>query len=167
MGHIAFSRLIDAPKHVVWDVITNHDIYAEAAPNLSSIEVVDGAKDTMVRRCVDTDGNAWTEACTTWDEGQRFAVEVDVVNSDFHRRLFNRFQGEWGLNETADGSEVVIRFDYETKYGPFGHLISAYLAYKAPELVEAIFDRWEDEINTRAEFSEQGETRTQNTPTEG
>lgn len=149
MPHLEYTRLIDAPQPVIWDVITDHELYGEVAPNLTSVEIIDGAEETMVRRCVDTDGNAWTEACTTWENGQQFAVEVDVGNSEFHGHLFDRFEGEWGLQNTSDGSEVIIRFDYDTKYGPFGRLISAYLAYKAPGIIEAIFDRWEAEIEAR------------------
>lgn len=167
MGHLEFTRRIDAPKSVVWGVITDHDLYAEAAPNLASVDVIDGEKDTMVRRCVNTNGNAWTEACTTWIDGQRFAVEVDVLNSDFHQRLFNRFEGEWGLNDSLDELEIVIRFDYDTKYGPFGRLISAFLAYKSPGLVEAIFDRWEAEINSRVAMHEPGKAHAQTTTSQG
>lgn len=166
MGHLEFTRRINAPKHVVWSVITDHELYAKAAPNLTSVEVIDGAQDTLVRRCVDTDGNVWTEACTVWEEGQRFAVEVDVPTSDFHRRLFDRFEGEWSIDETSEGLDVVIRFDYDTKYGPFGRLISAFLAFKAPGLVEAIFDRWQAEIEARADSNQTGESRTRNAPAE-
>lgn len=161
MSQLEFTRRIDAPKAVVWDVITDHDLYAQAAPNLTSVEVIDGAKGRMVRQCVDTDGNAWTEACTSWDDGRRFAVEVDVSNSDYHRHLFTRFEGEWGLIEASNGLAIAIRFDYDTKYGPIGRLISSYLAYKAPGIVEAIFDRWESEINSRTASRKSGEGRDQ------
>jgi ribosome-associated toxin RatA of RatAB toxin-antitoxin module len=167
MGQLEFTRRLNAPKSIVWDVITDHGLYAEAAPNLRSVEVIDGAESTMVRRCVDTGGNAWTEACTNWEEGKRFAVEVDVATSDFHRRLFNRFEGQWGLNEMDGELEVFIRFDYDTKYGPFGWFFSAVLAYKAPGLVEGIFDRWEAEIeaHTRAEMNRTGVVTAEPQPT--
>lgn len=151
MPHLEYTRLIDAPRPAIWDVVTDHELYGEVAPNLRSVEILDGSEDTMTRRCVDTDGKAWTEACIVWEDGRQFAVEVDVANSEFHRHLFNHFEGRWGLNETPDGNEVYMRFDYDTKYGPFGRLISAYLSYKAPAIVEAIFDRWEAEIEALSE----------------
>lgn len=151
MGHLKFTRQVDAPRSVVWAGITDHDLYAQAAPNLVSVDVVDGAEDTLIRRCVDTDGNVWTEACTTWEEGECFAVAVDVASSDFHRRLFNRFEGTWGIRDTAAGLEIVMEFDWDAKYGPFGRLISVIFAYKAPGLVTSIFDRWEAEIAARTE----------------
>lgn len=154
MAHLEYTHQIDAPQPVIWDVITDHELYGEVAPNLTSVEIINGAEETMIRRCVDTDGNAWTEACTTWEDGQQFAVEVDVANSEFHRHLFNHMEGKWGLEDTPDGFKVFMGFDYDTKYGPFGRLISAYLSYKAPGIVKAIFDRWEAEIEARHELTE-------------
>lgn len=163
MPHLEYTRLIDAPQSVIWDVITDHELYGEVAPNLSRVEVIDGAEETLVRRCVDTDGNAWTEACSAWDDGQQFAVEVDITNSEFHRHLFNHMEGKWGLEDTSDGFEVFMRFDYDPKYGPFGRLISVYLAYKAPGIVEAIFDRWEAEIEARPGTSQSDQHQPQTT----
>jgi ribosome-associated toxin RatA of RatAB toxin-antitoxin module len=149
MTRISSHRTVDAPVEVVWDVVTDHELYAEAAPNLSTVEVVEGDRDGMVRRCVDADGNEWTETCTRWDERSGFAVAVDVADSDFHRRLFRRFEGEWTITETADGVRITVAFDFDPKYGPLGVLVSKYLAYRAPGIVESIFDRWEAEIRSR------------------
>lgn len=149
MPTLDYRRTVDAPASIVWDVITDHELYAEAAPNLRRVEVLEGEGESMVRRCVDTNANEWTETCTHWTPGERFSVSVDVGESDFHRNLFSRFEGEWGLDETADGSEVVISFDFEPKYGPLGVFISKYFEFKAPDVIEAIFDRWEAEIETR------------------
>lgn len=159
MTTITMHRTVDAPIAVVWDVVTDHDLYAEAAPNLSSVEVVEGDGDGMVRRCVDTDGNEWTESCTRWEEERGFAVSVDVGRSDFHRRLFSRFDGEWRLEERDDGVRMTIAFEFEPRYGPLGALVSKFLAYKAPGIIEPIFDGWEAEIRSRDTRFESGEHR--------
>ena len=150
MTTITMHRTVDAPTAIVWDVITDHDLYGEIAPNLSTVEIVEGAGDGMIRRCVDTNGNEWTESCTRWEENRAYAVEVDVKHSDFHRRLFTRFNGEWRLSEHEDGVRITITFEFEPRYGPFGVLISKFFAYKGPGIIEAIFDRWETEIRSRA-----------------
>lgn len=142
-------RTVDAPIAVVWDVITDHDLYAEAAPNLSTVDIIEGEGDGMVRRCVDTNGNEWTESCTRWETHRAYAVTVDVDHSEFHRHLFTRFEGEWCLSEHDDGVRITIMFEFDPKYGPLGRLISAFFAYKAPSIVESIFDRWETEIRAR------------------
>lgn len=149
MANITLHRRVDAPADIVWDVITDHELYADVAPNLSSVDVLSGDRVGMVRRCVDTNGNEWTETCTRWEEGRGFAVSVDVPESAFHRRLFSRFEGEWRLDEHAEGVDIVMRFDFDPRFGPLGILISKFFAYKAPGLVATIFDRWEDEIEAR------------------
>jgi ribosome-associated toxin RatA of RatAB toxin-antitoxin module len=142
-------RTVDAPRAVVWDVITDQELYGEVAPNLSSVAVVEGAGEGMIRRCVDTEGNEWTESCTHWDDGQSFAVSVHVDHSVFHRRFFTRMDGEWRLSADDDGVRMTITFDFDPRYGPLGVLISKYFEYIAPGIIETIFDRWEDEIRVR------------------
>lgn len=149
MTRITNRRTFDAPADVVWDVVTDPDVYESVAPNLSSVEILEGAGTGMVRRCVDTDGNAWTESCTRWEDGRLFAVSVETETSDFHRHLFHRFEGEWRLTEVADGVQITMTYDFETKYGPFGWLLATYFQYKAPGIVEPIFDGWAAEIDRR------------------
>lgn len=151
MTRLAGHRTVDAPPSIVWEVITDPAVYAEAAPNLDSVEIIEGDGVGMVRRCVDTDGNAWTETCTRWEDGRGFDVTVDVDTSEFHRRFFNHFSGKWELAETDTGVEMTIAFDFDPKYGPLGILISKYLSYNADGLIEAIFDHWEREIINRAQ----------------
>jgi len=151
MPVIERHRTVDAPIDVVWDVITDHDRYGEVAPNLASVEVIAGADAGLVRRCVDTDGNEWTEQCTRWEPGRTFAVAVDVATSEFHRSLFSRFEGEWRVEETPEGVLITIRFDFDPRYGPLGILITTVLRYKAPPIIDTIFDRWEVEIRRRVD----------------
>lgn len=149
MTRITRHRSIDAPAEVVWDVVTDPDVYAEVAPNLSLVEIVEGEGEGMIRRCVDTAGNAWTESCHRWDEGRGFAVTVDTESSEFHRRLFTRFEGEWSLSARENGVLITVRFEFDTKYGPLGWPLARYFEYKAPSLIEPIFDGWEAEIEAR------------------
>jgi hypothetical protein len=53
-----------------------------------------------------------------------------------------------------DALSMVVTFDFEPRFGPLGVVISKFFEYRAPPLVEAIFDRWEAEIDSR----EAGET---------
>ena len=147
---ITMDRTVDAPPDVVWDVITDHGLYAEAAPNLTSVDVLDGDGEGMVRRCIDTSGNAWTETCTRWEPNRAYAMTVDVTGSGFHRRLFKRFRGEWRIEPVEGAVRIEITFDFEPRYGPFGAVTAWYLRRRAPGVVEQIFDRWGAEIDSRA-----------------
>lgn len=149
MTQITSQQLFDAPADIVWEVMTDSDVYAEVAPNLSSVTILEGEGEGMIRSCVDTEGNAWTESCHYWESGRGFAVTVDVETSNFHRRWFTRFDGRWELTEHSDGVQVTIQFDFETKYGLLGSLLTRYFRYKAAPLIEAIFDGWRTEIESR------------------
>lgn len=149
MERITHHRTVDAPLETVWAVVTDHQLYGAVAPNLASVEPVDGDGEGGVRRCVDTDGNEWTETITDWTPKGGYAVSVDVADSDFHRRLFHRFEGEWRLSEVESGVRITIEFAFEPKYGPFGRLITKVFAYKAPDIVAEILDAWEAEIANR------------------
>ncbi len=150
MPYIERHRTIAAPRADVWTVVTDHELYGEIAPNLASVDVVSGTGPDLVRRCTDTDGNVWTEGCTRWEPGEAFAVAVDIDGSDFHRWLVHRFEGVWRLDEGPDGIRVTIRFAFTPRYGPLGLLITKYLEYRGPPIIEAILDRWEVEIESRA-----------------
>ncbi len=149
MGQLTMHRTFDAPKKVVWDVITDPGVYEAVAPNLTSVEIIEGTGEGMVRKCTDTNGNSWTETCHNWEPEQGFAVTVDTGTSEFHKRLFTRFEGEWRLSTGDDGVVATIQFAYDTKYGPFGWLLDRYFQYKGPSLIESIFDGWEKEIKNR------------------
>lgn len=154
MTRFTMQRSIDAPRAVVWDVVTDPNVYETVAPNLTAVDVLEGDGEGMVRRCVDTDGNSWTETCDHWEEGNGFSVTVDTATSEFHRRLFTRFEGEWRLSPGDEGVIVTIEFTFDTKYGPLGWLVARYFRYKAPSLIEAIFDGWETEIGDRLAASD-------------
>lgn len=149
MPQLTIDRTVDAPAAVVWDVVTDHDLYAAVAPNLRTVEVLEGEGAGLVRRCVDTNGNEWTESCTRWEDGRAFAVAVDVEHSDFHRRLFSRFEGEWRVTPRPEGVRITIQFGFEPRYGPVGVLITKFFAYRGPPMVETILDGWEAEIEPR------------------
>lgn len=143
------SRAFDAPLEVVWDVITDPELYAAVAPNLSRVETVSGEGEGMVRECADTDGQAWTETCTVWEPYERYAVEVHVDDSPFHRRLFHAFAGAWAMTATGAGVVVTMTFEYEPRYGPLGWIVGKALEREGRHLTQAIFDGWEREIAAR------------------
>jgi ribosome-associated toxin RatA of RatAB toxin-antitoxin module len=149
MTRITTSRSVNVPAAVAWDVVTDHELYGDVAPNLSSVAVVHGADEGLVRRCVDADGNEWTETCTRWDEGRAFAVAVDVEGSPFHRRLFTRFEGEWRVEERPEGALVTVEFDFDPRFGPLGVLVSRYVEYRARALVGVVLDDWAAEMSSR------------------
>ena len=73
-------------------------------------------------------------------------------------RCFNPSSRTWNLvlrcaipvlEERKDGVLVAMEFDFDTKYGLLGSPLARYVEHKAPSLIEAIFDGWDAEIETR------------------
>lgn len=152
MPTLATQRTVAVPTSVAWDVVSDHELYGELAPNLASVEVLESKEgEGLRRRCVQPDGKAWTETTTHWEEGTSFGVAVHVADSPVHRRLFSRMEGNWGVDDVPDGSRVWMRFSYDTRWGPLGRLVSAYFQRWGPPLLETILDGWEDEMAARLE----------------
>lgn len=73
-----WERVYDGPADEVFALVSDLEVYAEVAPNLSAIEVLDGEGRGMVRRCTNPEGESWTETYTDWVPGRRYVTVVDV-----------------------------------------------------------------------------------------
>lgn len=62
----------------LWNAVADHELFGTLARNLDRVEVVSGDGTDLVRRCVATNGDSWTEQCTIWEPGRQHAVEVDT-----------------------------------------------------------------------------------------
>lgn len=117
---IHVEHVIDAASDHVWPLLTDHDLYGRLAPNLSRVEVLGGAGVGMQRRCYDTLGRGWSERCVLWDEGSRFAVDVDT--SDYPYPL-DVMRGSWGVERLGtDRSIVTMDFELVPRRGLAGAL---------------------------------------------
>jgi ribosome-associated toxin RatA of RatAB toxin-antitoxin module len=143
------SRTFEATPERVWEVVTDGELYAEVAPNLSRVEVLSGEGEGMVRECADTDGRAWRETCTVWEPGERYRVDVHVADSPVHRRAFHSFTGEWSVEADGDGARATMTFEYEPRYGPLGWVLGKVGEREGKRLTRAIFDGWERELAAR------------------
>ena len=142
------ERMVQAPADLVWDVISDVEGYAQAAPNLSKAAIISGEGESMERRCWDNEGNAWSEQCILWEEGRRYSMVVDTANADSHP--MKEMKGTWGLQEEEDGVCITMHFEYEPKYGWLGLLLDRLLGRRlARQLTEAIFDKWEEQIESQ------------------
>jgi len=143
MPDFYIDREIDAPREVLWKVITNHQLYGEAASNLSKVEVVDGEGEGMKRRCYNEKGEGWNETCILWQERMIYSFEVDT--SDYPYPL-SKMQGTWGIKDSDNKQRVYLRFDYEVKYGFIGRLMLRMFANEKVwrNICNGILDKWEE-----------------------
>jgi len=66
------------------------------------------------RRCTSTTGQHWEETCTLWQDGHRYAVEVDVTDYPYPLRAM---AGLWQVDPHTMGSRVTMRFAYRAGDG--------------------------------------------------
>jgi hypothetical protein len=139
------STVLAAPPDEVWPLVTDHDLYGHLAPNLSRVEVISAPGAPLRRRCTSKGGDSWGETCTLWDEGRRFAVEVDT--SDYPYPL-GRMYGRWQVDPHRDGSIVTMRFAYQARRTIRGGLFTiAFRPLFRPALA-AIFRGWRRRLRT-------------------
>lgn len=149
MPSFYIDRAIDAPREILWNVITDHQLYGEAASNLSRVEVVEGRREGMKRRCYNANGEGWNETCIHWEEGIAYSFEVDTRDYPYP---LSKMQGTWGISETDDEYRVYLRFDYQVKYGFIGRWLLNMFAGREvwEQTCNRILDRWEEEARIRA-----------------
>jgi hypothetical protein len=102
---VEVSGRVEAPPATVWPLVADHDLYGRLAPGLDRVEVVSEPGEALRRRRTNSQGSSW-ETCTLWEEGRRFAVEVDTSDYPFP---IGRVQGLWQVDPDADGSLVTLR----------------------------------------------------------
>ena len=148
MNVFEISRLVHAPKEIVWEVISDVEGYADIAPNLAKATILSGEGQGMVRQCWDTRGGTWRENCILWQEGRAYSMQVDT--SDYPYPLLS-MQGTWSLAEQADGVLITMRFEYQMKYGMVGWVMhEALFRRQFPKICEELLDNWQAQIKTQA-----------------
>ncbi len=141
---IHVEHVIDAGSDLVWPLLTDHDLYGRLAPNLSRVEVVDGSGVGMQRRCYDTLGRGWSERCVLWDEGSRFAVDVDT--SDYPYPL-DVMRGSWGVEPIGtDRSLVTMDFELVPRRGPAGALFVIVMLAAFRPVLDRIVRGWQQSL---------------------
>lgn len=147
---VRLSRVLDGNVDAVWAAVIDHETYGRLAPNLSSVVPTGPDGPDLTRRCWDTRGRHWDEACTLWEEGRRFAVEVDTAAADYPYPL-EYLRGEWAVRRIDDDhTEVTVRFDFRPKPGPAGSAFAAAMATGAKPMLRRIMSGWQRMIPPRA-----------------
>lgn len=150
------SRIVHGPADVVWDVISDHVLFGQIAPNLSQVVVLHGEGEGMTRQCTGSDGTNWAESCTLWQPHRAYAFEV--ISSDPQYPL-SKMTGTFTMDETSLGIRVGMRFDYALKFNPplLGWLMNKLASRSSAALTEAIFDGWEAVMKKTSNSNQRGE----------
>ncbi|MGF1647068.1 MAG: type II toxin-antitoxin system RatA family toxin [Kineosporiaceae bacterium] len=132
---------IEAPPGTVWPLIADHDLYGRLAPGLASVEVVSEPGEALRRRCTNSQGSGWEETCTLWEEGRRFAVEVDTSEYPYP---IGRMQGLWQVDPDPSGSLVTLRLAAQPHSTLRGGLMAILLRPVMSRALRRVLDGWRE-----------------------
>jgi ribosome-associated toxin RatA of RatAB toxin-antitoxin module len=150
MASFVAGRIVQAPADLVWGVVADLAGYAHIAPGLSQVEILQGDREGLRRRCYDQRGRGWNETCTLWEPGHRYRMQVDTASYPFPlRQLLRAFQGTWSVDPVPAGTRITVRFDAQPRLGLLGRLALRAMGGKADRDLTQLLDNYEHAIGAR------------------
>lgn len=147
--YIRVARHVDAPGDKIWEVMTNHEAYAEFAKNLSGVEILEGDGLGMVRKCYGTDGTAWTEDAHIWEEGHRYGFQIRTNAHDYPYPL-ETLNAVWSIEQEGNSTpKVSMAFTVTPLKTLKGHLFGMIGSFTFPKVLDDILARWQDKMEAR------------------
>ncbi|MCG8379215.1 MAG: CBS domain-containing protein [Proteobacteria bacterium] len=116
------KRVKGDPKRI-WEILTDIEYFAEAAPNIIRIEHISGEGVGMIRRVHHNSGRSWEEICKDWKTESHFKMQV---NSDDYPLPVTNMSRIIIMEKMKNSWAIKIRYDYTPKYGPFGLILDKY-----------------------------------------
>jgi ribosome-associated toxin RatA of RatAB toxin-antitoxin module len=148
---VEWSRAVSASPADLWPVMTDHQLYAKLAPNLSRVELLPTEPNASGywRRCWDVRGNHWDETLRTWEPPYVYSADV-VTDADDYPYPMSELRGLWSLSEgDAGAATVTMRFEFRPQAGLAGAAFAKVLSATAPTMMRRIIDGWEREALSR------------------
>lgn len=145
---IEVHRTIEGTPNAIWAAMTDHDLYARLAPNLSRVGPFAPAPGTAEtgRRCWDVRGKHWDETLTSWEPGRTFSVEVDTHAESYPYPL-EEMRGTWSVTALSPvRSLVTVLFEIRPQRGAAGRAFAGTLAATGPAMMRKIIAGWESEL---------------------
>jgi Polyketide cyclase / dehydrase and lipid transport len=141
---ITIAAEVGASAERAWAVVTDHELYGRLAPNLGRVELTRANGPELARHCTDNSGRGWSESCTLWDEGRRFAVAVDT--SDYPYPL-QTMRGSWSVGRLAPArSRLGMTFLFQPRPRLRGRLFVWVLHAAFPVVLRRILRGWNDAL---------------------
>ncbi len=151
---VEWSQDVNVSPVDLWPVITDHQLYAELAPNLSRVELAPTGPDASAywRRCWDVRGKHWDETLRTWEPPYAYAVDVATTAGDYPYPL-TELRGLWSvIDSDTGGATITMRFEFRPRSGLAGAAFATLLSRSAPGMMRRIIDGWEREARSRSDI---------------
>lgn len=148
--HVSVSRHVNASAATAWQIMIDHEAYADIAENLSGVEVIQGDSEGMQRKCTDTDGNTWLETAHVWEEGKRYGFTIDTAAPDYPYPL-ETLQAVWSVEASGpDACMVAIAFDVTPLRSLKGSLFISVSMVMFPKVLHRLLGKWKDKMERQA-----------------
>ncbi len=114
---VRIDKTVAVDADSLWPVMIDHELYAKLAANLGGAVAVTENGPGLVRECRDTRGRSWSESCTLWDPGRRFAISVETGAPDYPYPL-DALEGSWGVEPAGSSrSDLTLAFAFRPRPG--------------------------------------------------
>ena len=123
MQAFEIQRSIKAHANVVWEVLTDHQSFAEISPDITRLESLSGEKLGLVNRFHHKSGKVWDEQCTEWHENRSYTMAV--ISRDYVLPV-SGMKRSCSMEERQKDTLIRLRYEYLPKYGPLGGLLNKY-----------------------------------------
>jgi len=141
---LTFKRIINASQEKTWQMITRFEEFHLVAPNIDAVKVLSSQTQGtgMVRACSHGQ-KSWQETCTLWEEGRRYAFEVDTKAPDYPFP-FASLKGTWELRSiNAQQTEILMEFEVVYKKKIHQALLHPIAQWQYRKVGETLLDNWQ------------------------
>lgn len=109
MPYVEVSKIINAPKTQLYDILKDMEKYPEFMKDLKSVKVLERHENTTL--------TAWETSLAgrtiKWVEKDIFDDEKKHISYHQVSGDLKKFAGEWILTEDEDGTKVTLTVDFE------------------------------------------------------
>ncbi len=123
MFTVEVDKRVKGDSQTIWQVITNAQFFAEAAPNILRVEELGGEATSLSRRIHHKSGRNWEEHCKQWQPQDKFTMQISTEN---YPLPVSSIQRTISMQQMKRSTLITIQYDYTAQYGPLGFFIDKY-----------------------------------------
>ncbi|OJJ17264.1 hypothetical protein BKI52_31675 [marine bacterium AO1-C] len=141
---LSFKRVINAPQETVWEIITRFEDFHLVAPNIDRVQILsEQTQGTGMIRACGHGQKSWQETCTLWEEGEKYAFEVDT-NAPDYPFPFASLRGSWTLHPASNQqTEILMEFEVVYKKKIHNALLHPIAQWQYTKTGEKLLDNWQ------------------------
>ena len=126
MQPLRTDLVIDAPRHIVWDALSDIEAVVMWNPGINDVECISRVRRGVGagRRCY-THPTGWmSESVTEWVERELIVFEIQDAAP------LKNGAARFLLSDEDSGTRLAATFEYEVKLGPVGPVIDRLIVHK-------------------------------------